>query len=397
MDNKFSYRINNAKASAIREILKLMNDPEMISFGGGNPASESFPMDKLSEISNQLFQENPLRVLEYGITEGDPKLKEELNKFLNRDFNNVTENDIMMITSGSQQIMDLVGRALINDGDVVISENPSFLGALNAFKVNGATIKGITMEDDGLNLAELEEALKTTPNVKLIYLIPNFQNPTGITTSLEKRKAILELAIKYDVLILEDNPYGEIRFAGNHLPSIKSLDNSNHVIYAASLSKIVAPGMRIAAMVGAPELVSKCVVAKQSSDVHTNAWAQAMMAEFLATTDIDAHLQSICAIYKDKATLMLEKMAETFADDVTWTHIEGGMFIWVTLPERLNMQEFVKAALKQKVAVVPGNAFLDDDTKPCNSFRMNFSKPTKEQIVQGVAILGALTKEPGND
>lgn len=397
MDNKFSYRINNAKASAIREILKLMNDPEMISFGGGNPASESFPIAKLAEISNKLMQEEPLRVLEYGITEGDPKLKEELHKFMNRDFVNVQDTDSMMITSGSQQIMDLVGRALINDGDVVISENPSFLGALNAFKVNGATIKGITMEDDGMNLAELEEALKTVKNVKLIYLIPNFQNPSGITTSLEKRKAILDLAIKYDVLILEDNPYGEIRFANEHLPSIKSMDTTEHVVYAASLSKIVAPGMRIAAMVGAPELLSKCVVAKQSSDVHTNAWAQAMMAEFLATTDMDAHLKSICAIYHDKANLMLDKMAETFAPDVKWTQIEGGMFIWVTLPERLNMQDFVKAALKHKVAVVPGNAFLDDDTKPCNSFRMNFSKPTKEQIIQGVAVLGALTKEQNND
>ncbi len=397
MDNKFSYRINNAKASAIREILKLMNDPEMISFGGGNPASESFPIAKLAQISNRLMQEEPLRVLEYGITEGDPKLKAELQKFMNRDFLNVAEGDSMMITSGSQQIMDLVGRALINDGDVVISENPSFLGALNAFKVNGATVKGVAMEDDGLNLAELEETLKTTENVKLIYLIPNFQNPTGITTSLKKRKAILDLAIKYDVLILEDNPYGEIRFANEHIPSIKSLDTTNHVIYAASLSKIVAPGMRIAAMVATPELISKCVVAKQSSDVHTNAWAQAMMAEFLATVDIDAHLKSICAIYEEKAKLMLDKMTETFANDVKWTQIEGGMFIWVTLPERLDMQQFVKEALKHKVAVVPGNAFLDDDTRTCNSFRMNFSKPTKDQIIQGVAILGALTKESNHD
>ncbi|MDD3028522.1 MAG: PLP-dependent aminotransferase family protein [Erysipelotrichaceae bacterium] len=397
MDNKFSYRINNAKASAIREILKLMNDPEMISFGGGNPASESFPIAKLAQISNRLMQEEPLRVLEYGITEGDPKLNAELSKFMNRDFLNVLESDSVMITSGSQQIMDLVGRALINDGDVVISENPSFLGALNAFKVNGAKVKGVTMEDDGLNLSELEETLKTTENVKLIYLIPNFQNPTGITTSLEKRKAILDLAINYDVLILEDNPYGEIRFANEHIPSIKSLDTTNYVIYAASLSKIVAPGMRIAAMVATPELLSKCVVAKQSSDVHTNAWAQAMMAEFLATTDIDAHLKSICAIYEQKAKLMLDKMAQTFAQDVKWTHIEGGMFIWVTLPERLDMQRFVKEALKHKVAVVPGNAFLDDDTRPCNSFRMNFSKPTMEQIIQGVAILGELTKEQNHD
>ncbi len=397
MENIFSYRINNAKASAIREILKLMSDPSMISFGGGNPASESFPIEKLKDISNKLFEQDPLKILEYGITEGDLKLKEEVKKFLNRDCTNILESDGLMITSGSQQVMDLLARALIDDGDVVISENPSFLGALNAFKVNGATIKGVTMEDDGLNLEELEEALKTTERVKLIYLIPNFQNPTGITTSLAKRKAILELAIKYDVLILEDNPYGEIRFKGVAVDSIKSLDTTDHVIYAASFSKIIAPGMRIAAMVGRQDVLGKVVVAKQSTDVHTNAWAQAMMAEFLATTDMDEHIEKISKIYEEKAQLMLDTMKETFASDVKWTDIEGGMFVWVTLPERLNMQDFVKAALAQKVAVVPGNAFLDDDTKPCNSFRMNFSKPTNEEIVKGVQILGELTKGNYND
>lgn len=397
MENLFSYRINNAKASTIREILKLMSDPSMISFGGGNPASESFPIDELKAISNRLFEQDPLKILEYGITEGDPKLKDEVTKFLNRECVNIKDDDGLMITSGSQQVMDLLARAVIDDGDVVVSENPSFLGALNAFKVNGATIKGVTMEDDGLDLAELEDVLKNTPRVKLIYLIPNFQNPTGITTSLAKRQAILDLAVKYDVLILEDNPYGEIRFKGNPVPSIKSMDTTDHVIYAASFSKIIAPGMRIAAMVGRQDVLNKTVVAKQSTDVHTNAWAQAMMAEFLGNTDMERHIAKISKIYEEKAQLMLMTMKETFASDVTWTEIEGGMFVWVTLPERIDMQEFVKAALAKKVAVVPGNAFLDDDTKPCNSIRMNFSKPTNEEIVKGVTILGELTKEAFND
>lgn len=225
---------------------------------------------------------------------------------------------------------------------------------------------------------------------KFIYLIPNFQNPTGITTSLEKRQAIYTLAKKYQVLILEDNPYGDLRFRNDAIPSIKSLDDEGLVVYAASFSKIIAPGMRVAVMIGHQDLLAKCTVAKQTNDVHTNAWAQSVMARFLNETDMEVHLKKLQAVYEQKCNLMLEEMKKQFSPDCKWTIPDGGMFIWVTLPERIDMPEFVKRAVEHKVAVVPGNAFYDDDNKPCQSFRMNFSTPTNEQIIKGVAILGAL-------
>lgn len=286
-----------------------------------------------------------------------------------------------------------LGKCLCNEGDLVVCENPSFLGALNAFKSNGAKLVGIEMEDDGINLIKLEEVLKGPKKPKFMYLIPNFQNPTGITTSLEKRKAIYALAKKYQVLILEDDPYGDLRFKNDAIPAIKSLDDEGLVVYAVSFSKIIAPGMRIALMIGHQELLAKCTVAKQTNDVHSNAWAQRVMAQFLHDTNMDEHLTKLQAVYSKKCNLMLSQMEKHFSEDCKWTVPEGGMFIWVTLPKRLDMNEFVKKAIEHKVAVVPGNAFYADENMPCQSFRMNFSMPSDEQIVKGVAVLGALMND----
>lgn len=393
MNFKFSKRISGVKASAIREILKMMNDPEIISFGGGNPASETFPITKLKEISDDIFNNQANTILEYGITEGDIDLKKAALKFLSRHETVLKDYDEVMVTSGSQQIMDFMSKCLCDEGDIVICENPSFLGALNAFKSNGAKLVGIDMEDDGIDLVKLEEALQMPQKPKFIYLIPNFQNPTGITTSLKKRQAIYALAKKYQVMILEDNPYGDLRFRNDPIPSIKSLDDEGLVVYAASLSKIIAPGMRVAIMIGHRDLLAKCTVAKQTNDVHTNAWAQRVMARFLNEVDMDEHLNKLQAVYSRKCNLMLKEMDRHFSKDCKWTIPDGGMFIWVTLPERLNMPSFVKKAIEHKVAVVPGNAFYDDDNKHCQSFRMNFSMPSDEQIIKGVAILGALIND----
>lgn len=393
MEFTFSNRIAGVQASAIREILKMMNDPEIISFGGGNPSSESFPIETLKNISNQIFEENPYSILEYGISEGDIQLKDEALRFFERKQKICHEFDEAMITSGSQQIMDFLAKCLCNEGDVIVCENPSFLGALNAFKSNGAKLVGCTLEEDGISLEELESALQMEPKPKFIYLIPNFQNPTGITMSLAKRKAVYALAKKYQVPILEDNPYGDLRFVNEDIPAIKSLDEEGLVIYAASLSKIIAPGMRVALLVAHKDLMKKMVVAKQTNDVHTNAWAQKVMALFLKQTDMEVHLRKIQAIYDEKCNLMLSEMSKHFADNVSWTKPEGGMFIWVTLPKHADMQNFVKKALEKKVAVVPGNAFFVDDTKSCHAFRMNFSMPSNENIVKGVKILGDLTKQ----
>lgn len=391
MKYEFTNRMANVKASAIREILKATADPKMISFAGGNPAAEAFPVKEIQEISQDILKNEPISVLQYGITEGDNNLIEAAIQFFNRKEEAFKVGDKMIITSGSQQIMEFAAKCLCNEGDVVICENPSFLGALNAFKSLGAVLRGIEYKDGELDLEDLEKALNENPKPKFMYLIPNFQNPSGLTMSLETRKKVLDLAKKYEVLILEDNPYGDLRFEGEDIPSIKSLDHDGLVIYAASLSKIIAPGMRIACCMGPEEVVSKFTVAKQASDVHSNLWAQRVMARYLKEYDMDEHIRTIREIYKKKCYLMLDEMKKYFHPDVQYTIPTGGMFIWVTLPHNIDMQVFVKEALKQNVAVVPGNAFLDDDTKECHSFRMNFSTPTDEKIKQGVKILGDLT------
>lgn len=393
MKEIYSKRISGVKASAIRDILKMMADREMISFGGGNPASESFPIDELVEISNEIMTSNPLSVLEYGVTEGNTLLKEEIINFVNKNEKIVKENDDILVTSGSQQIMDFVAKVLCNEDDLIICENPSFLGALNAFKSNGAKLIGIPLEADGMNLESLEKSLQLKPKPKFIYTIPNFQNPTGITTSYAKRKKIYELAKKYEVIIVEDNPYGNLRYRGESIPSIKSFDTENIVVYAFSLSKIIAPGMRVAAMIGNQEIVEKCILAKQVNDVHTNAWAQQVMARFLNQTDMNNHLEKLKIIYKHKSSLMLDSIKKNFSPKVSYTVPEGGMFIWVTLPQHVNMVDFVKEAMKLKVAVVPGNTFYVEEDRTSNSFRMNFSTPSDEDIITGCHILGELTKK----
>lgn len=391
MKYEFTNRMAKVKASAIREILKATANPEIISFAGGNPAAEAFPVKEIQSISQDILKNEPIRVLQYGITEGDNDLIEAAIQFFNRKEIAFKTGDQMIITSGSQQIMEFAAKCLCNEGDVVICENPSFLGALNAFKSLGAELRGIEYKNGQLDLEDLEKALNENPKPKFMYLIPNFQNPTGLTMSLEMRQKILGLAKKYEVLILEDNPYGDLRFEGDDIPSIKSLDEDGLVIYAASLSKIIAPGMRVACCMGPQEVVSKFTVAKQASDVHSNLWAQRVMARYLKDYDMDEHIHTIREIYKKKCYLMLDEMKKYFHPDVQYTVPTGGMFIWVTLPKNIDMQTFVKEALKQNVAVVPGNAFLDDDTKECHSFRMNFSTPTDEKIKQGVKILGNLT------
>ena len=295
-----------------------------------------------------------------------------------------------MVTSGSGEGLEMAAKVFLNPGESIIVEDPTFVGALNGFISNDAKLLGVPVESDGMNLGLLEEAMQSTPAPKLLYIIPTFQNPTCITTSLEKRRAIYDLCLKYNIIILEDNPYGDLRFRNDAIPSIKSLDDEGLVVYAASFSKIIAPGMRVAVMIGHQDLLAKCTVAKQTNDVHTNAWAQSVMARFLNETDMEVHLKKLQAVYEQKCNLMLEEMKKQFSPDCKWTIPDGGMFIWVTLPERIDMPEFVKRAVEHKVAVVPGNAFYDDDNKPCQSFRMNFSTPTNEQIIKGVAILGAL-------
>lgn len=393
MEYQFSDRAMNMKPSIIRELLKQMSDPEIISFAGGNPAKESFPVEDIQRISNNLFVNDPIGTLQYSITEGYPAFIDSGKAYLNAHFPVVKEKDRIIVTSGSQQIMDFLTKILCNEGDIIATENPAFLGALNSFRSFGAKLVGIEMEEDGVNLQALEAVFAATPKPKFFYIIPNFQNPTGITTSVAKRKAIYALAKEYQVIILEDNPYGELRIAGEEIAPIKALDEEGIVVYAASLSKILAPGIRIAFCVAPKELNDKMVVAKQGNDVHTNIWAQRVCQNFLESCDIQAHIQKLRKLYAKKAEYMMNLIDENLLSSISYIRPQGGMFLWLTLANQYDMQKFVEKCLEKKLALVPGNAFYVDDTVSCQSMRANFSTPSLKQIETGVKIMKDVLSE----
>lgn len=397
MDYIFSDKVSSLQPSVIREILKFTSDPEVISLAAGNPAPEAFPVKEIAGITARLLAENPINALQYSVTEGYTPLRSRLKERMKKADCFDENSDELIITSGAQQANELACKVLLNEGDTLFCEAPSFIGSLNAFKSYNVNLVGIPMEDDGMKLDALEEALRTANKPKLIYIIPNFQNPTGLCTSLEKRKAIYELAKKYGVMILEDNPYGDIRFAGKNIPSIKTMDKDGIVIYSRTFSKTLAPGLRVGYVSAPKPVVQKMVVCKQVSDVHTNIMAQMICDEYLKNYDMDAHLEEIRAIYRHKCGLMLDEIDRNFSKKITVTKPEGGLFIWATLPEGSDMMGFCNTAVqKYKVAVVPGTAFLIHETDKTSSFRLNFSTPTDEQLIKGCEILGKLSKEMFN-
>ncbi len=393
MSFEFSKKVSGLQASAIREILKFTSDPEVISFAAGNPAPEAFPVKDIDRISREIFNSDPILALQYSITEGYTPLRNTLKARLEKDGCFCGEKDELIITSGAQQANELAAKVLCDEGDTIVCEAPSFIGSLNAFKSYNVDLVGVELLQDGINLEKLEEVLKAK-KVKLIYLIPNFQNPTGLTMSYEKRVEVLKLAEKYDSVILEDNPYGDLRFDGEDIPSIKSMDKSGRVIYSGTFSKVLAPGIRVGYTSAPKEIVSKMIVCKQVSDVHTNIWAQVLADRFLNECDMDKHLSSLREIYRHKCSLMLSQIEKNFSSKLSFTRPQGGLFIWCTLPEDCDMMTFCKRAVEEyKVAVVPGTAFLVGETEKTSSFRLNFSTPTDEEIVLGCEKIGRLSKE----
>ncbi len=393
MQYTFSDRVQSLKPSAIREIFKYAADPTVVSLSAGNPAPEAFPAREIAEISAEIFNTDPISALQYSVTEGYAPLREFLTDYMKRTHGVGADFDDILITSGAQQIMDLASKALLNEGDVVICENPSFIGSLNTFRSYNARLVGVPIESDGMNIEALESALKNEPNAKFIYTIPNFQNPSGVTMSEEKRHAVYDLAVKYGVLIIEDNPYGDLRFSGEFLPCIKSFDTDGAVIYAGSFSKVISPGMRVGYTIAPKEIIQKMVVCKQGQDVHTNIWSQLVCYEFLTKYDFDAHLARLRSIYKEKAAYTMSLMDENLLPNITYQKIDGGLFLWCNLPERTDMQKFCMDAVKNKVCVVPGSAFMANPEDRTNSFRINYSTPTNEQLKKGLEILGKMAKE----
>ncbi len=392
MEFNFSNRVQSLKPSAIREIFKSLTNPNVISFAAGNPSPLSFPVEKLKVLADKIFEESAASSLQYGITEGYTPLREQVAERLKSKFNTGRNFDETIIVSGGQQGIDLTCKVLCNEGDTVVCENPSFIGALNAFRSYGVNLKGLDVGDDGIDPEELETLLKTDKKVKLIYLIPTFQNPAGITMSLEKRKAVLAVAKKYNVPILEDNPYGELRFAGTDIPTIKSMDDEGIVIYCGSFSKILSAGMRVGFLCGHKDLIQKIVVVKQTNDVHTNLFFQMLCSRFISEYGLDDHIAGIKKLYRDNCMTMLSEMDAKFPENVKYTRPEGGLFLWVTMPDSVDMNEFIKKTVAAEVAVVPGATFLPDTGMVSHSFRMNYSMPTKDQIIKGVGILADVMK-----
>jgi 2-aminoadipate transaminase len=383
-------RITAIQASAIREILKVVSRPGMISLAGGLPAPESFPMDILPALSEQVRKTHGPAALQYDATEGFFPLRAALSDFLKPQGINTSTEDILVGT-GSQGLLDGLGKILIDPGDAVAVESPTYLGALQAFNAYGPRYVTFDADSDGPNPDSLERTLERF-KPKFVYLTPTFQNPTGRTVTRERRRLVAELALRYGVLIVEDDPYGALRYRGDPIPPLKTLTPEN-VVYIGTLSKVFAPGLRIGFCV-APEVIRKwLVVAKQGVDLHTSTYNQALAAEYLAGGHLDAHLPRIIGLYGGRLQAMLDAMDQHMPEGVTWTRPEGGMFLWVEGPKGLPIQTVYDACLHRKVAFVPGRYFFVEEGRGMETMRLNFTGSNEATLEKAVRILGEVLRK----
>ena len=385
---KYSKRVPADGTDAVGAILQAAADPKIISFAGGLPAPELFPVKEMKAAVDKVFEEHGQEAMQYGAANGVTALREVIQQHVKEKEDVDSELDNVLVTTGSEQALDLVGKAFVDPGDTVLVEQPTYLCALDVFRSYGANFASVEMDEDGMKMDALEEALKANPNTKLIYTVPNFQNPTGRTMTEERRKQLAELAEKYDVYVLEDNPYGEIRFSGQHVPAVKSFDKSGHVFYMSTFSKTLAPGFRLGWLVADKAVVNKLTVLKQSADLHTDNLAQFAVAQFFADNDVDAHVKEISALYGKRKDLMLEGIKKYFPEGVKYTYPEGGMFLWVEVPGVDDTVELFKECLEHDVAFVPGDPFFAGEVQP-GAFRLNYSNMKEDQIEVGLKRLGA--------
>lgn len=393
MEYEFSKRIATLKSSSIREILKITQNPEVISFAAGSPSPESFPVKEFSELSKEIFETCPYQALQYNLTEGYGPLINKIQTRLKEKFNIGREFDSTLIVTGGQQGLEFIAKVLCNEGDTVICEKPTFVGGMNAFRSYGVNIVGVEMDDEGIIVEDLLRAIKNNENVKLLYLIPTFQNPSGKTMSQKRREEVYRIALENKLIIVEDNPYGELRFRGEEVLPIKSMDEEGIVIYCGSFSKTLSAGMRLGFVNGPKPIIQKLVLSKQVSDVHTNIFFQILVDKYLERYDYDAHIQKIRELYLRKATLMINTIEKNFDKRVKFTRPEGGLFVWCTMPEGTDIDELTRRALERKVAFVPGYDFLPNESDPCYYFRLNYSTPSDEDIVRGIKILAEVINE----
>lgn len=396
-DHRYAQRTQRMQGSAIRELLKFTENPEVISFAGGLPAPDVFPIKEFKAACVKVLDEHGPQSLQYGTTDGYVPLREMIARHTARYGIEVTTENIL-ITSGSQQALDLLGKIFINPGDRILVESPTYVGALQAWNAYGAEFIPVPYDENGMVTDQLEEKLRIGP--KFIYVLPNFQNPTGSTLSFERRLKLIELAERYGVPIIEDDPYGQLRYEGEHLPSLNVLDSqtraqdrcySGNVIYLSTFSKTLAPGIRLAWVIAPPEVIHKLVLAKQGTDLHTATFNQIVAYEVAHGGFLDRHVKHIRDVYRERRDVMLDTLQEHMPEGVKWTRPQGGLFLWVTVPEMIDTKELLAEAVKQKVAFVPGDSFYPVNGKK-NNMRLNFSNAKPEKINEGISQLGKATK-----
>lgn len=391
LNDTFARRALTLKSSEVRELLKLTDSEDIISFGGGLPAEETFPVEEMKILCSEVLSENGAKTMQYAVSEGYDKLHKIIAELMGEKGIVVEPCDIL-ITSGSQQGLDLTAKVFLDEGDVVLCESPTYLSALNAFNPCYPEYMEIEMDEEGLIIEDLKKKLNKNKNIKFLYTIPDYQNPTGRRMSLERRKALMDVANNYDLIIVEDNPYSELCFDGNNFPPLKSFDTEGRVIYLSTFSKTVCPGFRVGWVSASKEILKKYILLKQGTDLHTNFFTQMLIARYIEKYDIKAHIKDNILIYKKRKDTMLDSIKRYFPEEISYTDPQGGMFLWVTLPQRISSRELLVNAMKRGVAFVQGSAFYPGGGHE-NTMRLNFSGLTEDKITKGVKILGELLTE----
>lgn len=389
---QFANRMDLLQGSEIRELLKLTAQPDIISFAGGLPAAELFPVDEMIAASKAVLEEHGREAMQYSTTEGFPRLREQIAERMLAKNNIHTDPDHILVTSGSQQGLDFSARIFLNPGDVVLLESPSYLGAVNAFKACEPRFIEVPTDDGGMIMDELEKILATTERVKMIYVIPDFQNPTGRTWDLDRRHRFMEIINKYEIPVVEDNPYGELRFEGEYMPALKSLDTKGLVIYLGTFSKILAPGYRLGWVCADDAILTKFNFMEQAASLQASTIGQMEVAKWIDMFDLDGHVAKIRECYRKRRTVMLDTLERELPKECTFTHPDGGLFAWVVLPEYMDAKDLQMKCLSRKVAFVPGGSFFPNGGHE-NTLRLNYSCMPEDKIVKGITALCQTIRE----
>jgi 2-aminoadipate transaminase len=388
---RYARRMNSLRASEIREMLKVTARPEVISLAGGLPAPEFFPTAELKAVTVKVLEECGQQAMQYSTTEGHPPLRRWIAARMNARLGTSVQPGEVLITSASQQGLDLSGKVFLDEGDEVLCESPTYLGAISAFRAYGPRFVEVPTDDDGMIIPELEKILLASNRVKLVYVVPDSQNPTGRTWSLARRRAFMELTSLYRIPVIEDNPYSEVRFEGEGLPALKSMDQEGLVVFLGTFSKIFSPGMRIGWVAAPGPIFEKYVLVKQGTDLHTSTLAQMQLVAYLETFDLDANLARLRETYRRRRDAMVRALEREMPPGVRFTRPTGGLFLWVELPERLNAREVLAACLERDVAFVPGGSFFPNGGHE-NTLRLNFSNMPEGRIEEGVRRLGTVLR-----